>query len=329
MAAVEAALERAGAGARRGRALRPRHDRRHQRPARGRGARARRWSPPRASPTSSSSAARPAPTSTACAPPTRAARAARAARRRARADDARTARCARSTTTRRDAASSAVARARARGGRRRACCTPTATPSTSGASATALARAPAGRARVALARGRRHVPRVRARRDDRGRRLPLPAAAPLPAPPRRARARRRACPSPPIMQSSGGLADARRSAARARRAGPCSRAPPAARPAPPAPPRAAGEPRRAVLRHGRHVVRRLRRSTAARVREAAGREIGGRPLALPMLDVHTVGAGGGSIAWRDAGRRAARRPALGGRRARARLLRPRRRPSRP
>ncbi len=27
----------------------------------------------------------------------------------------------------------------------------------------------------------------------------------------------------------------------------------------------------------------------------------GRPLALPALDIHTVGAGGGSIAWRDAG----------------------------
>ena len=32
-----------------------------------------------------------------------------------------------------------------------------------------------------------------------------------------------------------------------------------------------------------------------------GREIGGRALALPMVDVHTVGAGGGSIAWRDSG----------------------------
>src|SRR4051794_41468831 len=32
-----------------------------------------------------------------------------------------------------------------------------------------------------------------------------------------------------------------------------------------------------------------------------GRSIGGRSLALPMVDVHTVGAGGGSIAWRDAG----------------------------
>jgi N-methylhydantoinase A len=38
-----------------------------------------------------------------------------------------------------------------------------------------------------------------------------------------------------------------------------------------------------------------------RVRETAGREIAGRPLALPMLDVHTVGAGGGSVAWRDPG----------------------------
>ncbi len=38
-----------------------------------------------------------------------------------------------------------------------------------------------------------------------------------------------------------------------------------------------------------------------RVRASAGREVGGRPLALPMVDIHTVGAGGGSIAWRDAG----------------------------
>jgi len=36
-------------------------------------------------------------------------------------------------------------------------------------------------------------------------------------------------------------------------------------------------------------------------REASGRTVGGRPVALPMLDLHTVGAGGGSIAWRDPG----------------------------
>jgi N-methylhydantoinase A len=37
------------------------------------------------------------------------------------------------------------------------------------------------------------------------------------------------------------------------------------------------------------------------VRQSAGREVGGRPLALAMVDIHTVGAGGGSIAWRDPG----------------------------
>ncbi len=37
------------------------------------------------------------------------------------------------------------------------------------------------------------------------------------------------------------------------------------------------------------------------VRETAGREVGGRPIALPMLDLETVGAGGGSIGWRDPG----------------------------
>jgi N-methylhydantoinase A len=37
------------------------------------------------------------------------------------------------------------------------------------------------------------------------------------------------------------------------------------------------------------------------VQERSSGEVVGRPLALPMLAVHTVGAGGGSIAWRDAG----------------------------
>ncbi len=40
---------------------------------------------------------------------------------------------------------------------------------------------------------------------------------------------------------------------------------------------------------------------AAQVPETAERTIAGRPLSLPALDIHTVGAGGGSIAWRDAG----------------------------
>ncbi len=37
------------------------------------------------------------------------------------------------------------------------------------------------------------------------------------------------------------------------------------------------------------------------VQERSSGEVAGRPLALPMLALHTVGAGGGSIAWRDPG----------------------------
>jgi N-methylhydantoinase A len=37
------------------------------------------------------------------------------------------------------------------------------------------------------------------------------------------------------------------------------------------------------------------------VAETAERTVAGRPLSLPALDIHTVGAGGGSIAWRDGG----------------------------
>jgi N-methylhydantoinase A len=37
------------------------------------------------------------------------------------------------------------------------------------------------------------------------------------------------------------------------------------------------------------------------VRRTDSRQIEGRPIQLPMVDVHTVGAGGGSIGWRDSG----------------------------
>jgi len=40
---------------------------------------------------------------------------------------------------------------------------------------------------------------------------------------------------------------------------------------------------------------------AGEVRRTDARVIDGRPIQLPMVDVHTVGAGGGSVAWRDAG----------------------------
>jgi N-methylhydantoinase A len=38
-----------------------------------------------------------------------------------------------------------------------------------------------------------------------------------------------------------------------------------------------------------------------KVRRTDARRIGGRVIQLPMVDVHTVGAGGGSIGWRDPG----------------------------
>ena len=38
-----------------------------------------------------------------------------------------------------------------------------------------------------------------------------------------------------------------------------------------------------------------------RVRHTDSRTVGGRVIQLPMVDVHTVGAGGGSIGWRDPG----------------------------
>jgi N-methylhydantoinase A len=40
---------------------------------------------------------------------------------------------------------------------------------------------------------------------------------------------------------------------------------------------------------------------AGRVGRSAQRDVGGFPVRLPSVDLHTVGAGGGSIAWRDSG----------------------------
>lgn len=105
-------------------------------------------------------------------------------------------------------------------------------------------------------------------------------------------------PEPAIMQSSGGLAAARDAAAHAALAvlsGPAGGAAAAALIA-----RRTREPDLLCFDMGGTscdvcVVE------GGTVRESAGREVGGRPLALPMVDIHTVGAGGGSIAWRDPG----------------------------
>ena len=62
---------------------------------------------------------------------------------------------------------------------------------------------------------------------------------------------------------------------------------------------------------------------------SAERRVGGLPLRLPKLDIHTVGAGGGSIAWIDSGGALRVGPAERRGRPGPGLLRPRRRAGRP
>src|ERR671916_667679 len=116
-------------------------------------------------------------------------------------------------------------------------------------------------------------------------------------------------PEPAVMQSSGGLASAAHAGAHAALtvlSGPAGGAAGAAWAA-----AAAGEPDALCFDMGGTscdvcVI------LGGSVREAAGREVGGRPVALPMLDIHTVGAGGGSIGWRDPGGAPAARPPTAG-----------------
>ena len=112
------------------------------------------------------------------------------------------------------------------------------------------------------------------------------------------RAREAGLPAPAIMQSSGGLTDLESAAAHAAvtvLSGPAGGASGAAYVA-----AAAGEPDAVCFDMGGTscdvcVVE------GGRVRESAGRRLAGRPLAVPMIDIDTVGAGGGSVAWRDPG----------------------------
>jgi N-methylhydantoinase A len=112
------------------------------------------------------------------------------------------------------------------------------------------------------------------------------------------RARQAGLTEPAIMQSNGGLTDLPSAVGHAAwtvLSGPAGGAAGAAYAA-----RAAGVERALCLDMG---------GTSAdvcvvhdgAVAETGASEIAGRPIALPTLDVHTVGAGGGSIAWRDAG----------------------------
>jgi N-methylhydantoinase A len=112
------------------------------------------------------------------------------------------------------------------------------------------------------------------------------------------RAEEAGIPVPAIMQSNGGLIDAAAAASHASwtvLSGPAGGAAGAAFVS-----RAAGAPEALCFDMGGTscdvcVV------DGGAVQEQGSGEIAGRPLALPSLAVHTVGAGGGSIAWRDPG----------------------------
>ena len=156
---------------------------------------------------------------------------------------------------------------------------------------------PSRRARRRVARGRAGVPRVRARVDDGGRcvsragRLSLPACA-------RGRARDAGLPEPLVMLSSGGVASIGEAAAHPATilvSGPAGGVVGAGLVA-----------RRAGFEHAIAFdmggtstdVCLLPGGRAARVAERA---VGGFPIRLPTVDLHTVGAGGGSLVRRDAG----------------------------
>ncbi len=101
-----------------------------------------------------------------------------------------------------------------------------------------------------------------------------------------------------VMQSSGGLTDARRARAHAALtvlSGPAGGVGGALLLA-----EAAGEPNVLCFDMGGTSCDVCVIDGGA-VAETAERIVAGRPLALPMLDIYTVGAGGGSIAWRDPG----------------------------
>ena len=112
------------------------------------------------------------------------------------------------------------------------------------------------------------------------------------------RCRAAGLPEPTIMQSTGGLIELERAGAHAALtvlSGPAGGAAGAAFAA-----RAAGVPDVLCLDMGGTSCDVCVVDRGAVAEQSSG-TVGGRPLALPMLAVHTVGAGGGSIAWRDPG----------------------------
>jgi N-methylhydantoinase A len=110
----------------------------------------------------------------------------------------------------------------------------------------------------------------------------------------RSAARRRGLPEPLVMQSNGGLAalgDAARHPARLLLSGPAGGVAAAVG-------LAAGDAIAFDMGGTSCDVSLIRDGRAGR---SAERTVGRLPVRLPMLDIHTVGAGGGSIAWIDDG----------------------------
>ena len=110
----------------------------------------------------------------------------------------------------------------------------------------------------------------------------------------RAAARRRGLPPPALMQSSGGLAAVEEAAAHPARlllSGPAGGVAAVAG--------MGGSDAIAFDMGGTSCdVSLIRGGSAGRSTERA---VGGLPVRLPMVDIHTVGAGGGSVAWLDDG----------------------------
>jgi N-methylhydantoinase A len=105
-------------------------------------------------------------------------------------------------------------------------------------------------------------------------------------------------PEPLVMRSSGGVASVEEAAAHAARAllsGPAAGVVGAARVA-----SAAGIDRALAFDMGGTSTD-VCAIVGGEATRSSERLVGGLPIRLPTLDVHTVGAGGGSIAWRDAG----------------------------
>ena len=172
-----------------------------------------------------------------------------------------------------------------------ACSSRSCTRSTSGGRRGA-ARGAAGRARFALVRAAARIPGVRALLDHRRQRVPGAGSRLLGADLGRRSSRR-----PLVMQSSGGVVDAARRPPGAA----CVLSGPAAGVVGAAFVAGAAASRTCSPSTWAGRAPTSRPSSVAESQVTAESVVAGVPIRFPMVDVHTIGAGGGSIAWLDDG----------------------------